>query len=123
MFERGVTVDHTTIYRWVQKYAPELDKRCRPHLRSTNDSWRVDETYIKVTRQSKYINNTVEQDHRFIKRRVNPGLEFGSFNTARRTLRGYESMSMIRKGQIKNIDRGDVMGQISFINEIFGVAA
>ena len=31
MLERGVKVDHTTIYRWVQKYAPELDKRCRPH--------------------------------------------------------------------------------------------
>ena len=75
------------------------------------------------TRQSKYINNTVEQDHRFIKRRVNPSLGFGSFNTARRTLRGYESMSMIRKGQIKGIDRGDIMGQISFINDIFGVAA
>ena len=74
------------------------------------------------TRQSQYINNTVEQDHRFIKRRVNPGLGFGSFNTAQRTLRGYESMSMIRKGQIKNIDKGDVIGQISFINNIFGVA-
>lgn len=32
----------------VQQYAPELDKRCRPHLKSTNDSWRVDETYIKA---------------------------------------------------------------------------
>ena len=71
------------------------------------------------TRQSKYLNNTVEQDHRFIKRRTKPGLGFGSFNTARRTLKGYESMNMIRKGQIK----GDVMGQISFINQIFGVAA
>ena len=75
------------------------------------------------TRQSKYINNTVEQDHRFIKRRTKPGLEFGSFSTARRTLKGYEAMNMIRKGQIKGAGRGDVMGQVSFINEIFGVAA
>ncbi|MEL6816572.1 MAG: IS6 family transposase, partial [Cyanobacteria bacterium J06598_3] len=158
MLERGVQVDHTTIYRWVQAYSPELDKRCRPYLKPTNDSiaqraWltlgRVDETYCKIkgvwkylyravdsagntldfmlsakrdtkaakrflskvlnashtieprvttvdknaayppaiealkadeslpktteTRQNKYLNNLVEQDHRFIKRRVNPG--------------------------------------------------
>ena len=47
MRERGLQVDHTTIYRWVQHYAPELEKRSRPHLKATNDSWRVDETYIK----------------------------------------------------------------------------
>ena len=199
MLERGVKVDHTTIYRWVQAYSPELDKRCRRHLKPTNDSWRVDETYIKIkgvwkylyravdsegntlnfmlsakrdtkaakrffkkvlntshtivprvvtvdknaayppaiaelkqddvlpeaveTRQSKYLNNTVEQDHRFIKRRSNPGLGFGSFNTARRTLKGYEAMNMIRKGQIHGADKGDIVGQISFINQVFGVTA
>jgi IS6 family transposase len=46
--ERGVWVDHTTVFRWVQRYAPELDQRCRPSLRATNDSYRVDETYIKI---------------------------------------------------------------------------
>jgi len=51
MLERGRQVDHTTIYRWVQQDAPELEKRCRPHLNVTNDSWRVDETYIKVKKQ------------------------------------------------------------------------
>ena len=75
------------------------------------------------TRQIKYMNNVVEQDHRFIKRRTKPGLGFGSFNTARRTLKGYEAMNMIRKGQIEGAEKGDVMGQISFINQIFGVAA
>jgi hypothetical protein len=48
MAERELKVDHTTIYRWVQKYAPELEKRCKPHLKQTTDSWRVDETYVKV---------------------------------------------------------------------------
>jgi transposase, IS6 family len=38
MLERGLYVDHTTIYRWVQRYAPELDKRCRPYLKACNDS-------------------------------------------------------------------------------------
>lgn len=47
MLERGLTVDHTTVYRSVQAYAPEMDKRCLKHLRPTNDSWRVDETYIE----------------------------------------------------------------------------
>ena len=48
MLERGLQVDHTTIYRWVQRYAPELEQRCRPHLKTTTDSWRVDETSIKI---------------------------------------------------------------------------
>lgn len=199
ILERGLDVDHTTIYRWVQAYSPELDQRSRLYLRPTNDSWRVDETYVKVkgvwkyfyravdsegntldfllsaqrdakavkrflkkvlkaphtrsprvitvdqnaayppaieqlksdeslsksteTRQVKYLNNIVEPDHRFIKRRIKPGLGFGSFNTARRTLKGYEVMNMIRKGQISGIEKGDVLGQICFINEIFGVTA
>ena len=45
MAERGLNLGHTTIYRWVQQYAPELEKRCKPHLKQTNNSWRVDETY------------------------------------------------------------------------------
>jgi len=49
--ERGVEVDPSCIWRWVQAYAPELDKRCRPHLKSTNKSYRTDETYIKVKRR------------------------------------------------------------------------
>jgi IS6 family transposase len=43
--ERGVPVDHTTVFRGVQRYASELDKRCRPRLNTTNDSYRADETY------------------------------------------------------------------------------
>ena len=46
MAERNLTVDHVTIWRWVQRYAPELHKRCRRE--PTNGSWRVDETYIRV---------------------------------------------------------------------------
>ena len=48
MQERGLHVDHPTIYRWVQHSAPELEKRCRPFLKGINDSWRVDETSVKV---------------------------------------------------------------------------
>ena len=211
--ERGMEVDHTTIYRWVQEYSPEIDKRVRPYLRSTNDSWRVDETYILVKskqkylyravdsqgntldflltakrdaqaakrffrktlkaihnqtprvitvdknpaypkaikelkaakklpeivklRQIKYLNNIVEQDHRGIKREVfwaessvqrasrlvKPGMGFGSFNTARRTIRGYEIMNMVRKGQVIGVSRGAIKERVLFLNQIFGVVA
>ena len=59
MTERGLGVDHTTIYRWVQHYALELEKRCRSYLKRTNDSWRVDETYIKVKGKWKYLYRAV----------------------------------------------------------------
>src|SRR5919199_2192462 len=62
MLERGLQVDHTTIYRWVQRYAPELDKRCRPHLKACNDSWRVDETYIKVKKVWMYLYRAVDSE-------------------------------------------------------------
>ena len=198
MQERGLSVDHTTIYRWVQHYAPELEKRCRPHLNITNDSWRVDETYIKVKkqwvylyravdsagntldfffsptrdataakefllktltashtgtprvinvdknaaypkafnelkaegrvsegcelRQVKYLNNLIEQDHRFIKHLTKPGMGFFSFETAWRTLQGFEMMNMIRKGQVHGMAKGDVQGQVALIARLFGVA-
>jgi len=177
-----------SIFRSIQAYAPELDKRVRNHLKPTNDSWRVDETYVKVKgewkylyravdsegstldfllsakrdaqaaerffrqtlrpihtqaprvinvdknaeyfpaidalnadeellettalRQVKYLNNMVEQDHRFIKRLTKPAMGFGSFNTARRTLRGFEAMHMIRKGQIEGVEKGDSRAQV-----------
>jgi len=199
MLERGLCVDHTTIYRWVQRYAPELDRRCRPHLKATTDSWRVDETYIKIKkqwmylyravdssgntldfllsptrnaeaarrfllktlaashtseprvinvdknaaypkafnelkavgiipescelRQVKYLNNMIEQDHRFIKRLTKPGMGFFSFETAWRTLQGYEMMNMMRKGQMQGVGKGDVRAQIVLIAKLFGVAA
>lgn len=73
-------------------------------------------------RQNKYLNNIVEQDHRGIKRLVKPGMGFGSFKTARRTLRGYEIMNMIRKGQIQGVAKGAVIDRVKFIAQIFGVA-
>src|SRR2546427_12534520 len=58
--ERGVEVDASCIWRWVQAYAPELNKRCRPHLKPTNKSYRVDETYIKVKGQDRYLYRAVD---------------------------------------------------------------
>jgi transposase-like protein len=199
MLERGLSVDHTTIYRWVQHYAPELERRCRPHVKSTTDSWRVDETYIKVKkewvylyravdaqgntldfvlsptrdgeaakrfllktlaashtseprvinvdknaaypkavadlkavgalpervelRRVKYLNNLIEQDHRFIKRLTKPGMGFFSLETAWRTLQGFEMMNMLRKGQLQGVAKGEVRSQVAFVAQLFGVIA
>jgi IS6 family transposase len=195
LMDRGVKVDHTTIFRWIQAYAAELEKRIRPHPRMSNGSWRVDETYAKVKgrwiylyravdsrgqtidfllsarrdteaakrffrkapaqphtvnprtitvdknaacpkataemkkggelwrrsrlRQVKYLNNIVEQDHRNVKRLTRPGLGFGNFWTARRTLAGYEAMAMMRKGQVRNISGRDIRAQATFIAGLF----
>ena len=58
--DRGVEVDHTTIFRWIQAYAPELEKRIRPHLRPSNGSWRVDETYVKVKGRWCYLYRAID---------------------------------------------------------------
>jgi len=58
--ERGVSVDHSTIWRWVQRFAPELLFRLRPHLKPTNRSWRVDETYVRVKGRWCYLYRAID---------------------------------------------------------------
>jgi putative transposase len=182
MAERGISVDHATIHRWVVRYSPELLKRFNARKRAVTGKWHVDETYIKVRghwmylyravdsngdtvefwfserrdliaakrflrkalkrhgrperividgsqtnreailscdaesrlqdrsrrrlkpiriRQSQYLNNRIEQDHRTIKRRVRPMLGFKSGDSARVILGGIELIHMMRKGQAK----------------------
>ena len=197
MAERGLSVDHVTIWRWVQHYAHILNQRIRRELRHPNRSWRVDETYVKVAgkwtylyravdstgetiefmlspkrdliaaklflrlalsggaasprvinvdghpayaraitelkrsgelgrrcrcRTSPYMNNIIEQDHRFIKKRITAGLGFRSVVGALRTIEGYEAMHAIRKGQIRWLPKGDAIGQREFIHAVFGIA-
>jgi transposase-like protein len=62
MEERGLSIAHTTIMRWVHQYGPELNKKIRCHLKQTNDSWRVDETYIKVKGQWMYLYRAVDSE-------------------------------------------------------------
>ena len=196
MAERGIKVDHTTIMRWVHQYSPEIEKRIRRHLRPTNDSWRVDETYIKVKgkwkylyravdsdgdtidfmlsskrdrkaakrffkkalssnhnqiprvitvdknpayppaidelkneknlfknveiRQTRYLNNIIEQDHRSIKRIIVPMLGFQFFHSANKTLKGIEAMNMVKKGQVNNLNYS-VLNEVKYINQLFGI--
>ena len=177
---RGVKVDHATIQRWVFKFTPILDKEFRKRKKRVGMSWRMDETYIKVKgewrylyravdkqgntvdflltkrrqrmsaqsflikaienngkpqvinidksgsnssairvynkralatksririRKCKYLNNIVEQDHRFIKWRIQQGLGFKEFESARRTLSGIEVVRMIKKNQLIGQDK------------------
>ena len=169
---RGVKVDHATIQRWVFKFTPLLEKEFNKRKKSVGKRWRMDETYIKVKgqwrylyravdkqgntvdflltkrrqrmsaqsflikaignngkpelinidksgankhairvynkrsfskikiRQCKYLNNIVEQDHRFIKKRIIDGLGFKEFESAKRTLTGIEMVHMIKKEQL-----------------------
>lgn len=199
MRERGLEVDHTTVWRWVQRYAPEINKRIRPYLKMSGTSYRVDETYIKVGKSSKYLyravdkqgntiefmlsakrdvsaakrffkkmmradhrrlpftisvdknaaypdafttsqdekilpkdctlrrvkylNNIIEQDHRFIKKKVRASQCFKSFHTAERTLEGIEALNMMRKGQVKRLSGNDALGQAKFVASLFQIAA
>jgi transposase-like protein len=172
MQERGVEVDHSTVHRWSLKILPVMAKVFRSRKRSVGLSWRMDETYIRVNgewkylyravdklghtvdflltakrdhaaarrfferaiglhgipekitidrsgantaavnsivadsgidlelRQSKYLNNLVEQDHRGIKRRTRPMLGFKQFHCAAKLIAGIETMHMIKKGQL-----------------------
>jgi transposase-like protein len=199
MRERGLDVDHSTVFRRVQRYAPEVNKRIRQHLKMSGTSYRVDETYIKVGKTCKYLyravdkqgstvefmlsakrdvsaakwffkkmmraehrrlpfsisvdknaaypeafstpqaekivpkdcklrrvkclNNVIEQDHRFIKKKVRASQCFKSFHTAERTLEGIEAINMIRKGQVKRLAGSDSQGQAKFVASLLGVAA
>ncbi|PEO23772.1 IS6 family transposase, partial [Bacillus pseudomycoides] len=60
MEERGLSVVHTTTMRWLHQYGPKLNKRICRHLKQTNDSWRFDETYIKVKSQWVYLYRAVD---------------------------------------------------------------
>lgn len=182
MNERGVSVDHATVHRWALKMLPVLVTAFRRRKRPVGKSWRMDETYVKVAgqwkylyravdrdgdtidfllsakrdaaaarrfleratalhgepekitidksgantsainrykaeheaeimlRQSKYLNNIVEQDHRAIKRIVRPMLGFKSLRCARIVISGIETMHMIRKGQLDCPEGGLLSG-------------
>ncbi len=62
MEERGLSLAHTTIMRWVHQYGPELNEQVRKYLNATNDSWRVDETYIKIKGEKMYLYRAIDSE-------------------------------------------------------------
>ena len=71
----------------------------------------------------KYLNNVIEQDHRFIKKKVRASQCFKAFHTAERTIEGIEAINMVRKGQVKRLAGGDAQGKARFVESLFGIAA
>jgi transposase-like protein len=74
-------------------------------------------------RPTPYLNNVLEQDHGFVKKRMAASLWFRSIEGALRTIAGHEAMNMIRKGQIRWLAKGDILGQAHYIEQTLGVAA
>jgi len=72
MVERGLSIDHVTIWRWVQRYAPVLNQRIRRELRRPNRSWRVDETYVKVAGKWTYLYRAVDSTGETIEFMLSP---------------------------------------------------
>ena len=66
MQERGLKLTHTTILRWVHQYSPIIDKKTRIHLKPTNDSWRMDETYLKIKGENAYLYRAVDSEGKTI---------------------------------------------------------
>src|SRR5436190_3528762 len=119
MIIRGAKIDHSTLQRWVKRFVFLIDKRVRQRKKAVNGSWRVtvdksgsnkvaldsfnkdipEQERIEI-RQINYLNNIVEQDPRFIKKRTRPTLGFKTFQSAKATISGIENIRMIQKGQI-----------------------
>jgi transposase-like protein len=66
MQERGVEIDLSTLFRWVQRCAPQIEKRVRPYQGSRSGSWRVDETYVRVGGKWKYLFRAVDKHGQLI---------------------------------------------------------
>jgi transposase-like protein len=74
-------------------------------------------------RRAKYLNNVIEQEHRFIKKKVRASQCFKTFHAAERTLGGIEAVNMMRKGQVKRLAGSDARGQAKFVASLFQIAA
>ena len=117
-FRKALGQPHTVSPRTVNVDKNAAYPRAVAEMKQRGELWRSSRL-----RQVKYLTNIVEQVHRGVKRLVRPGLGFGSFHTARRTLAGYEAMRMVRKGQVRRIGGRDMQAQATFIAELFQVAA
>jgi hypothetical protein len=70
--ERGIQVDHTTVYRWVQRFTPLLTEAARPCRHAVGDRWQVDETYVKVAGRWRYVYRAIDQSGQVIDVFVSP---------------------------------------------------
>jgi IS6 family transposase len=114
-FKKALSSNHNQIPREITvdknpAYSPAIDKLKNDKILPKNVG----------IRQIKYLNNIIEQDHRSIKRIVNPMLGFQSFRSANKTLKGIEAMNMIKKGQVNDLSYS-VLNEVKYINQLFGI--
>ena len=103
-------------------FSISVDKNAAyPHAFTSSQAEKVLPHDCKL-RRVKYLNNIIEQDHRFIKKNVRASQCFKSFHTAERTLEGIEALNMMRKGQVKRLSGNDAMGQAQFVASLFQIA-
>jgi transposase-like protein len=117
-FKKMMRADHRRL-----PFSISVDKNAAyPEAFSASQAERIVPKDCKLMRV-KYLNNVIEQDHRFIKKKVRASQCFKRFHTAERTLEGIESMHMMKKGQVKRLDGSDARGQAKFVLSLFQVAA
>ena len=114
-FQKALSLNHNQISRVITvdknpAYPPAIDKLKNDKILPKNVG----------IRQIKYFNNIIEQDHRSIKRIVNPMLGFQSFRSANKTLKGIEAMNMIKKRQVNDLNYS-VFNEVKYINQLFGI--
>ena len=118
--DRGVQVDHVTLYRWVQRFAPELEQRLRRHLRPCRGPWHVGETYVRVGGAWRYLYRAVDGTGQTIDFLLSATRDK---RAARRALAGVEALAMLAKGQVRAAPRDDMPAQRTFVHQLFGLAA
>src|SRR5215204_3957536 len=117
-FKKIMRADHRRL-----PFSISVDKSAAyPEAFTTSQAERIVPEDCKL-RRVKYLNNVIEQDHRFIKKQVRASQCFKSFHTAERTPEGVEAMHMLRKGQVKRLAGSDARGQAAFVASLFGLAA
>jgi transposase, IS6 family len=117
-FKKLMRADHRRL-----PFSISVDKNAAyPEAFSTAQAGRIVPKDCKL-RRVKYLNNVIEQDHRFVKKKVRASQCFKRSHTAERTLEGVEAVNMMRKGQVKRLDGRDAAGQARFVESLFGVAA
>src|SRR3954465_477462 len=109
-FRKALGQPHTVNPRTITVDKNPANPKAIAEMKQDAELWR-----FSRLRQCKFLNNILEQDHRRVKRLTRPGLGFGGFWTARRTLAGFEAMAMIRKGQVQDIGGQDIRAQATFV--------
>jgi transposase-like protein len=117
-FRKALGQPHTANPRTITVDKNPAYSRAVAGIKKDGEFWR-----LSRLRRAKFLNNIVEQDHRRVKHLVRPGLGFGGFRAARRTLVGYAATAMVRKGQVRNTGGRDIRAQAGFVAELFQIAA